>query len=1791
LFKFLSIFIVSALLISTPHTSALAAVLIATETSTEDIVEPVEVVHKDPVKLTQEKLETITLSFDKINETLSKVNLTANIDKLPLETPLEIVDANTFEVLKTCLTVSSCSLDVDITKHTSIIARAGNVSSNVLVFNEEDNTSRRTNSENQTNARAAARSIRLTTDIDFSKTPFSTTGNFDTSGSTFMLAESNADLDGTGYQLFIIDRTLNQGEACVTTVQCEFINEFKTGGPHTYQAFIANEKTTPGIEVTYEDLVNIQASSNTVSYSRLPFIIEPFINSVDGGFGSEYEGGNGYATTIQTANHQSTSPDTTPYRQIINNASTNEWNVENVALDYPEDMGYITFNGYKAPQNIIAYVGIPIFSPTNPSKVIGVTDIQARSSTMVGYDNVTTIGANGSGLQKGGLNPSENCDQGCAADPINTFSGEFHETIPDLENISGTSAPLGFNRTYSSLNSNINGPLGYGWTHNYDMKLSPYNMGTTNATTLSGAPAIEVKQENGATSYFTKTTDGAYLSFDKTHATLTYDAANNQYVFVRNATATYIFDSTGKLISITDLNNNSIDLTYNTAGKLTTITNEANQNITITWTDTRVTKVKNSANKEVVYTYNTTGDLTNVNDVMGGNTVYTYITDHRISQMKRPNGGIVKNTYNTGTTEQKRTVASQTDELGNITTITNARNNNNESIIVLPDGSETYETYVNGRMSSLTKYSAFNGETRTWEYSYDEGGNLAQTINPDNSSVENTYDSKGNILTTTNELNKTTKFEYNHLKQVTKIIDPLNREVNLTYSPTGNLLTSTDSKGNVTKLTYNAQGQKTSVISPLLHTTTFEYDANGFLNKTINPSGEEITSINNNYGLPTSVTDANLNTTTVSYNNLGQPLVKLDPSGATTSYVYDISGNLLSVTDAKGKVSSLEYNLKNNVTKSTDPNLNFSTVEYDSRDNPVSSTDARGNTATSVYNGFGNVIESTNALGKITKFTYNWRDQITITTLPTGKKYTTVYNLDGTVKNEKNPQNFTTAYTYNNAGETITVKDPLLNVTTFEYDANGQVSKVIRPDTKTQETTYDTEGKKDTYKDEAGNIANYDYNANGQLITTSEYGVGTELEYDPAGNLTKKINPADDSYTAYVYNSRNLLTKIDYSDATTDINYSYNNLGQRSTMVDSNGTTSYTYDDLGRTTRVANTVDGNIDYTYDANSNLATLKTPSGKTATYTYDVANNLTKVNEAAMGNVSYTYNNDNLLSTTTFANTLKTTNTYNASNLLTGMVTKKGTATATLLNYSYTYNNNSLIASQNTATATITDTKSYSYDSLLRMNTVTTGTVAKTFGFDDIHNIISKPNGDALSYNADNQLTSMTNTATGLDFDYSYDARGNRIEKESTVGTTTNTVAGYGYNIANQLTEANLSANPPNTTEIDYSYNGEGLRNKKTKTAGTTVTNEKYIWNSESSIPVLLEDKDYTYVYGLGSAPIAQIKKGTNVVTYLHSDQIGSVKATSNATGAITEQYLYDEYGNITGGATSHTATLFGFAGEYLDTDTGFYYLRARWYDPQTAQFTTVDPALITTHLVYGYTAGNPLSYTDPLGLDWLSQWASDNMEELQNTSDWVAGFGDTLTTIPFTEITITQVVRRIFDPNSDNAINKCSDFYIWGGLGGAVAAVGLGGPKAITSGSRIKGEIKILTEMNKAKKAPYTQAGNKRNAGDNVLSNTPAGNFPSWSAQKQRYWKNQYASPDRKWNTAQMDRMRRGLAPQRNNPDKPTNGGIESMELSHEPIPQRDGGTAFAMRWPPDHARVDSFRNLGYNSKNYGTGKPN
>jgi len=100
------------------------------------------------------------------------------------------------------------------------------------------------------------------------------------------------------------------------------------------------------------------------------------------------------------------------------------------------------------------------------------------------------------------------------------------------------------------------------------------------------------------------------------------------------------------------------------------------------------------------------------------------------------------------------------------------------------------------------------------------------------------------------------------------------------------------------------------------------------------------------------------------------------------------------------------------------------------------------------------------------------------------------------------------------------------------------------------------------------------------------------------------------------------------------------------------------------------------------------------------------------------------------------------------------------------------------------------------------------------------------------------------------------------------------------------------------------------------------------------------------------------------------------------------------------------------------------------------------------------------------------------------------------------------------------------------------------------------------------------------GDDIYKPTAKGAEPNWNTVRARYWKNEATKSDaveRYGGAENVERMKRGLAPQKYNEQK---GGWESMDLSHEPTPAREGGTGVVPRWPQDHAKVDPYRRPGY-----------
>lgn len=160
--------------------------------------------------------------------------------------------------------------------------------------------------------------------------------------------------------------------------------------------------------------------------------------------------------------------------------------------------------------------------------------------------------------------------------------------------------------------------------------------------------------------------------------------------------------------------------------------------------------------------------------------------------------------------------------------------------------------------------------------------------------------------------------------------------------------------------------------------------------------------------------------------------------------------------------------------------------------------------------------------------------------------------------------------------------------------------------------------------------------------------------------------------------------------------------------------------------------------------------------------------------------------------------------------------------------------------------------------------------------------------------------------------------------------------------------------------YQYDGDGLRAHKM--IGSTTIN--FAWDFSQGLLLLLTDGSAMYVYGPGGLPIEQVDSQGNVL-YLHADQLGSTRLLTDPTGAVVATYTYDAYGNTTA-KTGTASTAFQFAGQYQDSETGAYYLQARYYDPGTGQFLSRDPLADLTRAPFNYGADSPLDIRDRSGL---------------------------------------------------------------------------------------------------------------------------------------------------------------------------------------------------------------------------------
>jgi len=420
----------------------------------------------------------------------------------------------------------------------------------------------------------------------------------------------------------------------------------------------------------------------------------------------------------------------------------------------------------------------------------------------------------------------------------------------------------------------------------------------------------------------------------------------------------------------------------------------------------------------------------------------------------------------------------------------------------------------------------------------------------------------------------------------------------------------------------------------------------------------------------------------------------------------------------------------------------------------------------------------------------------------------------------------------------------------------------------------------------------------------------------------------------------------------------------------------------------------------------------NGASMSYTYDTLNRLSTVVDnnlpAGSNTTIYAYDTASNLVTVTYPNKLQSTIQYDSLNRLTALNTATQNFSA-VAGYSYTLG---VTGNRTGATEQTGRTLTWNYDGIYRL---TSEAVQDPSGGNGEVDYTLDPVGNRTSVNSSLPgVPSVTLAGFNLDDWLSpetYDANGN---------TTSTGGKSFAYDSENHLVSMNGGA-------VQLLYDADG--NRVAKSVGTTTTRYLVDDLNPTGYPQVVEESvngvlQRTYTYGLQRISENQIISNTWQPSFYMYDGFGSVRQLTNLSGTVTDTYNYDAFGNLLN-STGSTPNNYLYRGEQYDPDLGLYYLRARYYNPQTGRFLSRDPEdgnpfdEVTLHK-YLYAGSNPVSYVDPSGkgfLDYITP--SENaipMSKLVSIYGCVSSVGFTVTSIvlesSFTGYTMAGIAGTAF-----------------------------------------------------------------------------------------------------------------------------------------------------------------------------------
>lgn len=585
----------------------------------------------------------------------------------------------------------------------------------------------------------------------------------------------------------------------------------------------------------------------------------------------------------------------------------------------------------------------------------------------------------------------------------------------------------------------------------------------------------------------------------------------------------------------------------------------------------------------------------------------------------------------------------------------------------------------------------------------------------------------------------------------------------------------------------------------------------------------------------------------------------------------------------------------------------------------------------------------------VTKYEYDAEGHPTKTIVAPGtRNYATKHEYDplGRRKNTTNAKNGFTQFGYDLQDQLTSVTDPRQLVTQYQPTGLGHLKALISPDTgTTNNTSFDAAGNLKASTDARGVLAIYDYD---------ELNRPKQVVYSRAGATSRTVN--------WTYDQ-------------TGATFGYG-VGRLTTAGSPDATTTFRYDALGRVTMTVQSGSaGNplvVNYDYDDAGQITSLTYPSGRVAAF--GRANGQPQSISITSGSTTKT-----LLSQITMS----------AFGPVKSWVWQFGTTPRA---HERVYDTNGRLVRHPLGNL-VRDIGYDEADRISRYTHYTSATAQPAMVYDQ-----------AFVYDELNRLLTVSGSTN---WSYSYDANGNRTGAGSRVYTVqansnkldalTNPARNMLYDAAGNTSSDIQSGSPSNYTAtyslegrlatlaqgssagVDFGYDAMGRRVTRGQWVGSPSNPRTYTLYAYDQDNHLIGEYDANgtpiteYVW-LGDTPVAVIKPdGAGMQIYaIHTDHLDTPRVILDATDQVRWRWMGEPFGaspaeeQPTTGQAALQQNL-RFPGQQYEAFGGKHYNHFRDYDPTTGRYVQSDPIGLAGGInTYAYVGGNPLSYSDPMGL---------------------------------------------------------------------------------------------------------------------------------------------------------------------------------------------------------------------------------